>query len=118
MGRIHTLRELQQILSPPQTEGAVAVTTTARVLNMPSSATVAIAQRVVEDLPLQPIMHDLGVVCARVIGDELLARALRPADYADLEELPHELCELIAKTVAQVPEDFVFALVEHLKMRG
>jgi hypothetical protein len=117
MGRIQALKELQEILAP-QTEGAVAVTTTAKVLNMPSSATVAIAQRVVEDLPLQPILYDLGAVCARVIGDELLSRALRPADYADLEELPHELCEILAKTLAQVPEDFVHALVEHLKMRG
>jgi len=117
MGRIQTLKELQQILTP-QTEGAVAVTTTAKVMTMPSSATMAMAQRVVEDLPLRPIMRDLGVVCSRVIGDELEARALRPADYADLEELPRELCTLLAKTIAQVPEEFVFALVEHLKMRG
>ena len=114
MGRIHTLKELERILLP---EGA-GVTTTSRVMITPSSATVAIAQRVVEDLPLGEVMRDLGVICARVLAGELESRALRPADYADLEELPNELCEMLAKTIAQVPEDFVVSLVEHLKMRG
>ena len=86
----------------------------------PSTVTRAVAANVVKSLPLDPVLSDLGVVMARVLGDALLAKGLRPADYAELPELADGLAAALVTRLQESPppEKFSASLVSQLRMKG
>jgi hypothetical protein len=64
------------------------------------------------------MLHDLAQSAASVIGDELHAEGLRPADYADLESLPKVVVERLIAELKSLPDAFVRTLQDALRMKG
>jgi hypothetical protein len=115
MSQSETIEELKTILATKQ---EATMTTTGQVLITPSSINKMLARNIAKELPLVPVFKDLGAVVARVLGDELLARGMRPADYADLDEMPEMLAQMVAQELSRIPEEFISSLMIHLKMKG
>lgn len=92
---------------------------TAQVLNTPSDADRAEAMAALKDFPVDRVLRDAAIVSAQVLADVLHTMSLRPADYADVKELPEELLKLLKKNLSGDGADF-FADVfrDHLKNRG
>jgi hypothetical protein len=110
--KTETITELKKFFGEAQT-------TTAHVLTLPSNISRDQAYELVKDVPLEPVLRDLAVCMARAISSELLAMALRPADYADLPDLPLMVIERLIEALAAKPEDaFIKPLIDHLKMSG
>jgi hypothetical protein len=109
------LEQLRAVFPASKQEG---LTDTAAVMNLPSGVTRELAAQAIDQIDLNRIFRDLGALVAREIADELDAMALRPADYVDLPDLPKLMAGKVSKALASVPETFVVALIEQLKLRG
>lgn len=90
---------------------------TATTLISPSSIDGDIVKMVAEQLDLDGVCRELGILAARALADELEQRALKPSDYADIEDLAVVLAARIAKTLPK-SETFARAVAEQLLMRG
>lgn len=90
---------------------------TGAVLTRPSKLSLEVAQQSVKSMPLDQVYRDLGAVSARVLADELESRALRPADYAALPELPKVVAKRLVGYLLR-SEEFARAFSEHLAARG
>lgn len=90
---------------------------TGTVLTSPSSIDADIAKMVAKELDLDQVLNDIGVVAARQLADELEKRTLRPADYADIDELAATLARRLARNL-EGSEVFARALKKHLNLRG
>lgn len=91
---------------------------TGRVLTLPSGVTKELAAQTIEQLDLQPILRDIGIIVAREIANELESMALRPADYVDLPDMPQMVAAMVAGELASAPDSFVKALTDQLRLRG
>ena|ERR1700677_4474568 len=94
------------------------MTTTAQVINLPSGISKQQAQDIIKALPLKIVMRDLGAVLAREIGNELMAHALRPADFSSLPDLAKMVAARVAEALAKNPEEFSESLLDLLRMKG
>lgn len=106
-------KELQGVF--PVTE---LITDTAKVLNRPSQVSREMVLQAVAVIDWTQALKDIGFVTARELADDLEAMALRPADYAALEDLPQLLAASLSKALKSVPTEFVSSLVEGLRLRG
>lgn len=104
-----------KVIFGDQTE---AVTNTATVTNSPSSLSREQVKEIADKIPLGPIFQQLGVFVANVVADRLQARSLRPADYAELPELPESLLERMKETSDDAKTVFAKSFVDALKARG
>ena len=93
-------------------------TNTAQVINLPSGITKQQAQDIIKALPLKIVMRDLGAVLAREIGNELMAHALRPADFSNLPDLSKMVSARVSEVLAKNPEEFAESLLDFLKLKG
>jgi len=109
------LEDLVAVFGTPKEEG---LTTTSRVLNLPSGVTKELASQAIEQMDLEPILRDIGIITAREIANALEAMALRPADYVDLPDMPQMVAALVAGELASAPDEFTKALTDQLKLRG
>lgn len=109
------IEDLQSVFGAPKEEG---YTTTAKVMILPSGVTKDVASQAIEQIDLTTIMRDIGVILAREISDELQRMALRPADYADLPDMPQMVAARVAGELAAAPPEFVTALIDYIKLRG
>jgi hypothetical protein len=92
---------------------------TGTVLTKPSTISDEVVEKLVCELPLKQALKDLGAVAAREVANAIETVALRPADYADLPDLPEKLAErLVAALEGKGLECFVESFVEHLRNRG
>lgn len=98
--------------------GEVVATSTATVLNSPSTISTKAAQDLIAFLPLEVILQDLGTIVAKAAGAELTARALRPADYAGLPDIPKMLVKRISDELRSRPETFHAAFIRALRIQG
>jgi hypothetical protein len=55
---------------------------------------------------------------AKAAGAELTSRALRPADYAPIEELPQTLATKLVDELKERPEIFHAAFAKALRIQG
>jgi len=94
------------------------VASTATTLLIPSVLTKEMAAGVVEKLPIEPFLRNVATILAKVVGDQMSASALRPADFQDMKELPDALIERIIEELAKKPETFFQAFRDALKNQG
>lgn len=94
------------------------LTTTGRVLITPSDVLRKQAQGCIERCSVEHILEDLAQVTADEVGDELHAAGLRPADFADMEELPAIVSRRLIAALQTPPADFVKNLRETLRLKG
>jgi hypothetical protein len=97
--------------------GQVAPGGTGAVLTRPSALSMEVAAQAVKSMPLDQIYRDLGAIAARVVADELESRALRPADYASLPDLPGVVAKRITGYVLR-SDEFSRSFLQHLSSRG
>ena len=88
------------------------------VMNTPSSITRQQAVQLAKDCRIQPIVRDLGALAAREMANEMTAANLRPADFAEHDEIGTILRDRIVKQLLGKPDEFFRALGEHLRARG
>lgn len=93
-------------------------TNTGTVLTLPSGLTKGMARSVAEKINFEPVLKALAVAMAQEVGGQLMANALRPADYADLRDIPDALVELFIEELAQKPDAFFDAFRQNLKIQG
>lgn len=109
------LEEIEEIFGKQNNESFL---DTARVLGGPSQISREMAAQSVQSINLTQILKDLGVSAAQQIANDLEALGLRPADYADLPDLPQTVTRLLIQALQKMPTEFVLALLEQLKLRG
>jgi hypothetical protein len=107
--------DLKSVFEVPKTEG---YTTTGKVMILPSGVTKDVAAQAIEQIDLEPILRDIGIIVAREIADELQRMGLRPADYVDLPDMGHMVAARVGSEVSLCPPPFLAALMSHLRMRG
>jgi hypothetical protein len=90
---------------------------TGAVLTRPSKLSMGVAEQAVRGMPLDGVYRDLGAVAARVLADELEARSLRAADYANLPDLPKVVAKRLVGYLLR-SEEFARSFSEHLSARG
>lgn len=90
---------------------------TGAVLIRPSKLSFEVAQQTVRAMPLDGLYRDVGASAARVLADELESRSLRPADYANLPDLPKAVAKRIVGYLLR-SEEFARSFSEHLAARG
>ena len=73
---------------------------TAEVLTSPSTADRSEVLQAVKSIDPDPIVRDLTTLVVDTVADTLHSMALRPADYADMKELPSIVLALITKTLS------------------
>ena len=111
MERKATIAELKRLISE-------LAPSTASAMVLPTSITNDLASKLVEQLPLNTVVCDLAVILAKEVGNVLQQKALRPSDYADLNELPHMLIERLIDELANKPAEFFDTFAQHLKLKG
>jgi hypothetical protein len=99
-----------------QVEATVA--STASTLLIPSVLSKEMAAGLVDELSVEPVLKNIAIALAKVVGDHLTVSALRPADFQDLRELPDSLIERIIEELAKKPETFFQAFRDALKNQG
>ena len=109
------VEDLKAVFGDPKTEG---YTTTAKVMILPAGVTKDLAAQAIEQIDLGPILRDFGVILAREIANELERMALRPADYADLPDMPQMVAARVAGELAAAPPEFIGPLIDNIKLRG
>ena len=90
---------------------------TGAIMIRPSTLSLDIARQAVKEMMLDGVYRDLGAVAANALADELEARSLRPADYADLPELPKVVAKRIVGYLLR-SDEFARSLSENLAARG
>ena len=90
---------------------------TADVLSRPTQMDYALAKKAIEQVDLDTICRDLGAVAAREYANVLEQYALKPADFASLDELHETLAGKLVEYLKK-SESFVRAFQAQLKMRG
>ena len=90
---------------------------TGAVLIRPSTLSLEVAKQAVRAMPLDGLYRDVGSVAARVLADELESKSLRPADYANLPDLPKAAAKRIVGYLLR-SEEFARSFSEHLAARG
>lgn len=108
------LEELRRVLDDKHEN----LNSTAKVLTLPSGVTREVASQAIEALNLAPVLRDVGLMLAREISDELERMALRPADYADLPDMPQLVAARLGAELSKAPTEFVEALLEQMRLRG
>ena len=107
-----SLDELRKVFIPESSAN------TARILTLPSGVTKTLATELVAELPLDSLVSELAVATSKLVGTKLLTSALRPSDYADMNDLPDSLLERIIEELASKPEVFFKTFQETLKLQG
>ena len=97
---------------------AEAATTTGNVLTLPSSLTKDMAKELADKLPVNNIIHDLAVIVAKELGNQLTAMSLRPTDYADIKDLPDLMIERLIEELAKKPDLFFKTFKDHISIQG
>jgi hypothetical protein len=90
---------------------------TGAILIRPSKLSMDLAAQVVREMPMDGLFQDLGAAVARVLADELEKRGLRPADYANLPDLPQVAAKRVVGYLLR-SEEFVGAFTRNLTSRG
>jgi hypothetical protein len=111
--RLSPLEELREVFG--LTEGP---TVTAQVLTTPSSVSVSQARQVARAVRVRPVIRDLAAVLARELSNEYQAAGLRPADYANDEEVARMLADRVCRALEDHPGAFAKYLAAYLSMSG
>jgi hypothetical protein len=90
---------------------------TGAVLIRPSKLSMDLADQVVREMPLDDLYRGLGAVAARLVADELEKRGLRPADFANLPDLPAVVAKRVGGYLLRSSE-FSEAFIQNLTARG
>lgn len=90
---------------------------TAAVLTRPSKLSLDVATQAVRTMPLDGLYRSVGTIAAQTLADELESRSLRPADYANLPDLPKVTAKRIVGYLLR-SEEFARSFSEHLSARG
>lgn len=70
------------------------------------------------EMVLDQLVHEVAVVAAGYLGDAVLQKGLRPADYWRDEGLAEALAQRLAKTLANPPKEYVAAFQALLRGQG
>jgi len=95
-----------------------AATNTGSVLTLPSGITKDLAQEIVAQLAIEPIVHGLAAIVAKEVGNRLTSMALRPSDYVNVKALPDELIERLIEELAKKPDLFFNTFRDNLQIQG
>lgn len=90
---------------------------TGAVLTRPSRLSMDMAQEILKAMPLDGVYREMGAVVASALADELEAKSLRPADYAELEGLSRVVAKRLVGYLLR-SEEFSRGFVMRLKARG
>ena len=90
---------------------------TGAVLIRPSKLSFDVAAQAVRAMPIDGLYRNIGAAAAQVLADELERRSLRPADYANLPDLPKVAARRILGYLLR-SEEFARAFSEQLAARG
>lgn len=90
---------------------------TGAVLTTPSTLSMELAQQVLKAMPLDALYREMGSAAAQHLADELEAKGLRAADYAQLEDLPKVVAKRLVGYLLRSTE-FARGFTETLKARG
>lgn len=97
--------------------GQMAPGGTAAVLVTPSGISMELAAQAVRKMSMDRVFRDIGAIAAREVANELESQGLRPADYANLEDLPRVVGKRITSYLLR-SEEFSRALLQALQARG
>ncbi len=93
-------------------------TTTGQVMTSPSSISRDTVVKLVKEFPLDTVLRDLGVIAARELASFIEALALRPADYAGVEDIGSIVAERIMQALGRDSESFLGTFTAQLRTRG
>ena len=92
---------------------------TAQVLTSPSDDDRDDVTSTLKDLSLKTIIRDLAVISANSVADDLHAMALRPADYADMKDLPEKMALMLTKALSGADREYFAEMFrQQLRTRG
>lgn len=106
-------KQLAEIFAPT----ASGLGGTASVLTSPNSINASIAKSVAEEVDMDQLAADAGIIAARILADAMEQRALKPSDYADLPEVSQMMVDRFVKLLP-TSESFQRAFHDALRMRG
>ena len=111
--RKHVLEDLQDVF------GEWVLRSTGQVMNSPSTISGEIACSVASEMDLDRVVKDLGIVAARELADRLESHALRPADYAVLDDIGQIVAKrLVSALRGNFMEVFLKSFQTTLRGRG
>jgi hypothetical protein len=93
---------------------------TAQVLNSPSDEDRAEVLAAIKTIDLSPVMRDLTTLVVDAVANAIHTMALRPADYADMKDLPDSMLLQLSKVLSTKEGRQLFTDTFHdkLKSRG
>ena len=93
---------------------------TAQVLNCPSDEDRAEVLEAVKTIDLSPVVRDLTTLVVDSVENVMHTMALRPADYADMKDLPRSMLSQLSKVLSTEEGKQLFAdsFLAKLKSRG
>lgn len=97
--------------------GQVAPGGTGAVMVRPSTISMELAAQAVRQMPMDRAFRDIGAILAREVADELERQGLRPADYANLDDLSQVVGRRVTSYLLR-SEEFSRALLQGLQARG
>lgn len=109
------IESLRKAFAAPKTEAA---TNTGTVMTMPASLTKEAAVEQANTMPMEQVLHSIAVILAKEMGSQLMARAMRPADYDGVRDIPDTLIERLIEELAKKPDLFFKIFRENLKIQG
>lgn len=91
---------------------------TAQVLNCPSDEDRKEVLDAVNSIDLEPVVRDLATLAVSAVANTLHAMALRPADYANMTDLPKSIVSQMAKVLESESGRRLFAETFHAKLKS
>jgi hypothetical protein len=91
---------------------------TAQVLTSPSDDDREAVLEAVNSIDLDPVVRDLATLIVGAVADTLHTMALRPADYADMTDLPKSLVSRLVKVLKAESGRQAFADTFHAKLKS
>lgn len=97
---------------------AVSPVGTGAVLTSPAVLSKDMSSQLADQLPLDQVMNVIATTLAREMGAFMITKAMRPADYATLSDIPDSLIERTIEALASKPDVFFKVFRDQMKMQG
>ena len=92
--------------------------TTQQVLTTPTEMDGKRAEVLIEAMPIDLLLRDLGIVAARQVAEVISMAGLRPADFAGIPDIPQALVAKLVEALVMGDDRFFGAFAAQLAARG
>lgn len=85
-------------------------------LTRPTVAQKKEAEQIADDFSPSLALRDVGILLANLYADALVEKGMRPADYAQLQDISATFARILSKKLAENPPEFSSAF--HATLKG